>query len=190
MIDLSNAPEWFYPVQTKAGKEREAAFNLEKQGAAVFAPFQKNNRYYTSNPKYRTLPAFPRYIFAAFKLEEFYKRFCNTRGVTGLVRFGDEFGRVERDVLQILIDYSTNDLIDFSFYDNSPAFRYAVGQILRVTFGEWMDGLVEIKALGEQSGEYLVKPFVAPVQNEFNHLNLTAFLSRKMKERHLEPIVA
>jgi transcription antitermination factor NusG len=176
MID-SNSPEFFYTIYTKAGKEREAAYNLERQGAVVFAP-------YTRNARRESRPAFPRYIFAAFDLERLFAKLRSTRGVSAMVRFGDEFAQVDRDILLEVMRHSPGGFVSFKDIDDSPAFKYAVGEILKVTYGRWIDSIVKVT---DYDGDaYVVEPHLQQAEG-FNTLNLSGLLRDRVIERHLEP---
>ena len=179
MID-SNSPEFFYTIHTKAGKEREAARNLEQQGAVVFAPFTKNKRR-------EVVPAFPRYIFAAFELDRMFSKVRSTRGVSAIIRFGDEFARVERELLCDLLADPLNDFVDFNI--TSPKFKYAVGQVLLVTLGEWYGRKATVADCYENEqgrNEYLLEPQIPQPKGNFNHLRIDpASLRFPMHEKGL-----
>lgn len=163
---IENWPQYFYTIRTKSGKEREAAFNLENQGATVFAPFTKNQRR-------EIRPAFPRYIFAAFELDRMFTKVRSTRGVTGIVRFGDEFVQIDSDILQSLLLDPEKEFVDFT--ESSPRFKYAVGQILLVTLGNWYGNKVVVADCYENNAgvnEYLLDPQIHQSKASFNGLRI------------------
>ena len=182
MIDLSTAPELFYTIYTKAGKEEIAALNLQKQGATVFAP-------YTRNKRYEPRPAFPRYIFAAFDLDSMFTRVRNTRGVSNLVRFGDGFATVARDTLQTVVDHSPKDFVDFTALKDSPKFRYAIDEIVEITFGSLYGQQAKIVGIDDRLREYILEPQLESAKDNFNSIRFLPSAHRfKMPERHLSAV--
>src|SRR5262245_48103926 len=91
----------WYVVHTHLKQEDRAGHNLRVMGAQVFTPKIREYRYnpYTNVPTYLTLPLFPRYIFAQFKLDDLYHKVRFTRGVSTVVSFGEIPTQIDEELI-------------------------------------------------------------------------------------------
>ena len=93
VIDLATTgkPSW-YAVYTKPREEDRAESNLRAWGCKTLMPRikEQRSRESKSNTKAKVKHLFPRYIFAQFNLETGLHKVNYTRGVCGVVRFGDK----------------------------------------------------------------------------------------------------
>src|ERR1044071_3175520 len=90
VTDLTK-PSW-YAVYTKPREEDRAESNLRAWGCKTLMPRikEQRSRESKSNSKAKVKHLFPRYIFAHFNLETGLHKVNYTRGVCGVVRFGDK----------------------------------------------------------------------------------------------------
>jgi len=90
------SPNWF-PIYTRPRQERRALVNLERQGFQCFLPEVRRPR------SERVEPLFPRYLFLeAQPAEQSLAPIRSTRGVTGLVRFGERIATLPTRVMQAI----------------------------------------------------------------------------------------
>lgn len=99
---MANGSNW-YAVFCKPRQENRAEEHLENQGFRVLAPRVRARR--RLRGRYRAViePMFPRYLFV--RLEAFqddWSAIRSTRGVAGLVRFGDEIPVVPEAVIELI----------------------------------------------------------------------------------------
>lgn len=90
-LTATGKPSW-YAIYTKPREEDRAESNLRSFGLKTLLPRIKEQR--SRDLKTKTKPKvkhlFPRYIFAQFNLENSLHKVNYTRGVCGVVRFGDK----------------------------------------------------------------------------------------------------
>ena len=89
MNDLTtpSQPSW-YAIYTKPREEDRAESNLRSWGLKTLIPRIKEQR--SRESKGRVKHLFPRYIFAQFNCETALHKVNYTRGVCGVVRFGEK----------------------------------------------------------------------------------------------------
>ena len=91
--DLATGKPSWYAVYTKPREEDRAESNLRAWGCKTLMPRIKEQRSREGNKakaKAKVKHLFPRYIFAQFNLETGLHKVNYTRGVCGVVRFGDK----------------------------------------------------------------------------------------------------
>lgn len=91
-------------VYCKPRQERRAEAHLENQGFRVFLPRIRTRQRRHGQTRVRVEPLFPRYLFIA--LREFaddWSTIRSTRGVVGLVRFGDQFPVISDEFVDALM---------------------------------------------------------------------------------------
>ena len=95
----------WYLVYTKARQELVAAENLERQGFSVFLP-RMNTRRRRQGRYYQSVEAmFPRYLFIQLDcINDNWHPIRSTIGVTQLIYFGNEPGRVPDDFVEMLME--------------------------------------------------------------------------------------
>lgn len=90
----------WYVAHTKAGAERLAEGNLERQGFHVYLPRAQLRKRSARGSGVVTVPLFPRYIFIRLDLENAPWRAVNsTYGVSRLVSFGERPAPVDDAVI-------------------------------------------------------------------------------------------
>jgi len=112
---MSDNRQW-RAVLCRPRQERRAEAHLENQGFEVFLPRMRARTRYRGKWTTRVEALFPRYLF--IHLEEFADDFStirSTRGVIGLVRFGNEFPTLENGIIhELRARQNDNGLIDLS----------------------------------------------------------------------------
>lgn len=88
-LTATGKPSW-YAVYTKPREEDRAESNLRAWGCKTLMPKIREQRRRESNSKAKVKHLFPRYIFAQFNLDTGLHKVNYTRGVCGVVRFGDK----------------------------------------------------------------------------------------------------
>lgn len=91
---------WFV-ARTKRGCEIEAKTHLQRQFYEVYLPFFRACSREKGLPLYTLKPWFPGYLF--FRLsdeEQSFRAVCYTRGVADVVSFGQEYARVDDDIIE------------------------------------------------------------------------------------------
>lgn len=93
---LSNKAPWFL-IHTNPKQEKRTTSNLRAWNVETFFPQIRDWHYneFTGERRPNVKPLFSRYIFARFDIDRLYHKVRYTRGVEGLVSFGD--GPVEVD---------------------------------------------------------------------------------------------
>lgn len=125
----------WYAVYTQPGKELLAAQQLRTQGFDVYLPQYQKMRRHAGRAEIVAAPLFPRYIFAGIDLERQRWRSVNgTRGVVGLVMFGDKPMPVPAPVIDEI--RGREDVTGF-IQLNAPQFQR--GQALRIVEGPMAD---------------------------------------------------
>jgi transcriptional antiterminator RfaH len=88
-MTTTDTPFW-YAVYTKPREEERAESNLRAWGLKTFMPRIKERSGSEIYSKARIKHLFPRYIFARFNCNSELHKVNYTRGVCGVVRFGDQ----------------------------------------------------------------------------------------------------
>ena len=85
----------WYLIKTKPRQENIAKQNLENQGYMTFCPIAKINN--------QPVVLFPGYIFVRLsKTKQNWSPINSTRGVSHFVRFGLDFARVPKNVIEFI----------------------------------------------------------------------------------------
>lgn len=94
----------WYAVQTRVREEDKAAFNLRKQGFAVFLPKYKKTRRHARKTDVVHRPLFPGYLFVEIDLarEQWYS-INGTYGVVRLISAGDEPAVVPSEIIDAIM---------------------------------------------------------------------------------------
>jgi len=93
---------WFC-VRTQPKHEHIAAAHLRNEaGIEVYLPRIRFKRSTRRGPKWFTDALFPNYLFARFDLPSCVRRVHHTRGVRGVVHFGDEWPAVPANAIEEL----------------------------------------------------------------------------------------
>src|ERR1044072_9626044 len=88
-LTTTGKPSW-YAIYTKPREEDRAESNLRAFGLKTLLPRIKEQRSREVKSKIKVKNLFPRYIFAQFNLDASLHKVNYTRGVCGVVRFGDK----------------------------------------------------------------------------------------------------
>ena len=98
----SELANWF-TVYTKPRQEQVACEHLERQGFSCFLPMAVNPYQRRTGRKLRVEPLFPRYLFLnAIPNQQSLEPVRSTRGVCGLVRFGQRLVTVRERVIRAI----------------------------------------------------------------------------------------
>lgn len=96
------APAWFC-LRTQPKHEHIAAAHLGKEsGLEIYLPRIRFRRATRRGPVWFTEALFPNYLFARFDLAACLRKICHTRGVRGVVHFGDRWPIVPEAVIEEL----------------------------------------------------------------------------------------
>lgn len=95
----------WYAVQTKARSENLAQMHLNRQGYVTHLPLLRNARHRRGRWCSTIEPLFPGYLFVQLDMAtQNSAPIRSTRGVVGLVRFGNEMRPMPRRLMQSLLD--------------------------------------------------------------------------------------
>jgi transcription elongation factor/antiterminator RfaH len=102
-ITAEGSERW-YAIYTKLHQEERANANLHAWKVETFNPQLKERHYthLTGRSAYQCKPLFPRYIFARFNLELYFSKVKYTRGVHGIVSYGDTPSPVDDQIISLL----------------------------------------------------------------------------------------
>ena len=93
----------WYTIHTKPRQERTALEHLQRQGFACFLPLAVNPYQRRSARTPRIEPLFPRYLFLnAAPTEQSLGPVRSTRGVAGLVRFGQRLAEMPERAIRAI----------------------------------------------------------------------------------------
>jgi transcription elongation factor/antiterminator RfaH len=94
----------WYAVHTHLKQEVRAETNLRTLDLEVFAPRVRERRhnYYSGAASYVIKPLFPRYIFVRLKMIELIQKINFTRGVYGIVSFGNSPTQVDGEIINLI----------------------------------------------------------------------------------------
>lgn len=125
----------WYAVYTQPGKESLAAQQLRNQGFEVYLPQYQKLRRHAGRTDIVATALFPRYLFVGLDTQRQRWRSVNgTRGVVGLVMFGDKPTPVPAPVIE---EIRGREDETGHVRLNGPAFRR--GQALRIMEGPMTD---------------------------------------------------
>jgi transcriptional antiterminator RfaH len=98
-----DVPSW-YVIHTNPKQEDRAFNNLKAWNVETFSPKLCERRYhkFAGPPTYTVKPLFPRYIFARFVAHNMLHKVSFTRGVHGVVNFGDGPIPVDDEIIEII----------------------------------------------------------------------------------------
>jgi transcriptional antiterminator RfaH len=94
----------WYLVQTHPRQEDRAETNLKSFGIETLAPRFKDRRrnFYTGEVTHHAKPLFPSYMFAKFIANDLYQKVRYTRGIRGLVSFGDSPTVIDEEIITMI----------------------------------------------------------------------------------------
>jgi len=97
--ESTSAPAWFC-LRSQTRHEHVAAAHLQRDAAVeVFLPRVRFRRATRTGPQWVIEALFPGYLFARFELFNTLRRIRHTRGVRGVVHFGQGWPTVPDDVI-------------------------------------------------------------------------------------------
>lgn len=95
----------WYLIYSKPKQEQRAQLNLANQGFESFAPLVTTSKIRGGKTAAVTEPLFPRYIFLNSVQTPNLALIRSTRGVAGLVKFGDKLASVSSALVHSLMQY-------------------------------------------------------------------------------------
>ena len=99
---VGHTPAWFC-VRSQPKHEHIAAAHLQREpGIEVYLPRIRFKRATRRGPVWFTEALFPNYLFARFDLAACLRQVCHSRGVRGVVHFGDRWPIVPESVIEEL----------------------------------------------------------------------------------------
>jgi transcriptional antiterminator RfaH len=103
MENTPNIARW-YVIHTKPKQEDRAGRNLKAWGIETFYPRIRKRAYnpFSGLQSLVARPLFPRYLFAKFSARELIHSVSFTRGVEGVVDFGNGPSVVEEEIISLL----------------------------------------------------------------------------------------
>jgi transcription elongation factor/antiterminator RfaH len=107
-INLDDSKLW-YVIQTKPGDEDRVKTNLHNQEIETFLPLLEAYQYCSGKMVQRIKPLFPNYLFAKLDLELHYYKVKWTRGVSKILRSGNEPVPISGKVIQAIKERSGKD---------------------------------------------------------------------------------
>src|ERR1044071_7970102 len=104
MSNVVNDERSWFLIQTKPKQEDRAISNLRAWNVETLSPQFRDVSYneFTGLPRYTVKPLFSRYVFARFNLERLFHKVRYTRGVQGLVGFGDGPTEVDEEIIALV----------------------------------------------------------------------------------------
>jgi len=103
-LSYMDQPFW-YAVYTKPREEERADSNLRAWGMQTFMPKFKEGSGSNAYRKERVKHLFPRYIFARFNTNSQLHKVNYTRGVCGVVRFGDTPCPIDDFIIETIMSH-------------------------------------------------------------------------------------
>jgi transcriptional antiterminator RfaH len=98
-IKFGSRPEWFC-IRSQPKHEHIAATHLKKEeGIEVFLPLIRFKRSTRRGPVWSTEALFPNYLFARFVLPACARKLHHTRGVHGILHFGNQWPAIPDEVI-------------------------------------------------------------------------------------------
>jgi transcriptional antiterminator RfaH len=162
----------WYLVHTKPSGEALAQANLQRQGYEVYFPRLLRSVRSSGRAFERIVALFPRYLFVrVFEGRQSIAPVSSSKGVTGLVRFGNRCAVIPDSVVRDLRERADPATGLFRLHDS----RLAAGDSVRITAGP-LDGLegvferkegsdrvvVLLNLLGRQTSVRIPAAFVSP----------------------------
>lgn len=95
--------EQWYLVYCKPKQEQRAQQQLENQGFTSFLPLVSLTKVKAGKKQFITEPLFSRYLFIKSQAELSITKISSTRGVAGLVKFGQSIATVPESLIQGLL---------------------------------------------------------------------------------------
>ncbi|MDB6121277.1 MAG: Transcriptional activator RfaH [Pedosphaera sp.] len=100
---VSKQQQAWYCIRSKPKHEHIAAANLSQLAVVeVFNPRLRSRKATRRGPVWMTESLFPNYVFARFAFNMLFDEVKHTRGVSGLVHFGDRYPSIPDDVIEEL----------------------------------------------------------------------------------------
>lgn len=126
----------WYVAHTKAGAERLAEGNLERQGFTAYLPRARLRKRGARGVSTVTVPLFPRYIFIQLDLENAPWRAVNsTYGISRLVSFGERPAHIDDAVIDEIRQREHEDGI----VPLTDLVSYEPGESVEITHGAFSD---------------------------------------------------
>lgn len=103
LSEKSESKQW-YAIYTKLNQEERANSNLKAWQVETFSPLLKERHYahFLGKYTYQIKPLFARYIFARFNLELLLNKVKFTRGVDGVVSYGETPSPVDDQIISLI----------------------------------------------------------------------------------------
>lgn len=135
----SGRKEEWYLLRTKAGEERLAQDQVSRLAAEVLLPLIKVHVRRWNQIVESIAPLFPGYLFARFDLDGEYSRLRYTRGMRGVVCFGEEPAVVPERIIGELKQRCAQGPVEL------PRRRFSAGERVMVVDGPFrqVEGLFE-----------------------------------------------
>jgi transcriptional antiterminator RfaH len=124
-----NQPARWYAIRTRPKQEHRADINLRTWQVQTFAPKLKVSGSATCVDLQTSKPLFARYIFAYFDAAQMLHKVNYTRGVQGVVNFGDGPIPIDDRIIDFIKDQSDKD----GFIQLGEELKY--GDKVTITFG-------------------------------------------------------
>ncbi len=128
-------------VSTHCHKERVAITNLERQGFHTYCPMIHRRIRHARRLTQALRPLFPGYVFIRLDPErDQWRSVLSTIGVRTLIRFGDRFGVVPREFVEMLKARERDGAVPL------PRFReeYAPGELVRFRDGPFSGAVARV----------------------------------------------
>lgn len=139
-------------VYTKANQETVALSNIERQGYQVYCPMIMRSRRHARKVEMVRRPLFPGYVFANLDNENLqWRPLLSTKGVNGVVRFGDKLGLMPQDLILQLKQCEESNMLQ-----QVAAPRFAPGMKVRIVEGPFDNLIAEVLSLPENERIWLL----------------------------------
>lgn len=126
----------WYVVHTKAGAERLAEGNLERQGFRAYLPRAQMRKRGARGASMVTIPLFPRYLFVQLDLDNApWRAVHSTIGVNRLVAFGDRPAPIDDRVIDEIRERERED----GLVPLTDIVAFAPGEKVEITHGAFCD---------------------------------------------------
>jgi transcription antitermination factor NusG len=157
-------------LYTKSGKETFAADNLYNQRIEYYLPMQPVWTKKRNRATEVEIPLFPRYLFAR-PTPGMLRSISGTRGVRGIVRFGDEPITVENDIIEgikseIILASETRAAKGID-----RRYGFAINEVVKIIdcFSAYFERTGKFKGPGKNSGEILIEIDYPNLGKSFTH---------------------
>jgi transcriptional antiterminator RfaH len=144
---------YWYAVNTKPHKERQAEMNLTRIGVESFCPLLKESRVIRRVRRTVISPLFPGYLFAKSDLAAQYRTVIYAKGVRTIVAFGSTPAKVEEELIQAIKNRLHNGYVTLE--SNLPK----AGQVVRIQSGplSGLEAIFEREMSGSHRAVLLLK---------------------------------